>query len=619
MAGSENTIELVAIANALTGDRMVERFHSDTRVRATERLLQERVPRQQPVREPRPNDESFAPSQGISVPIRRYRTAQTGFPHTQFLSNGKYAVAITNAGGGASMFERLCVTRSRRDATLDPGSSFIYLRDIRSGEVWSPTYHPTRREPASYTATFLPDTATFESQDEEVATKLEIAVSAEHDVEVRLLQLVNHSERVREIDVTSYIEVALAQARDDFAHPAFGKLFIETEFLADRGALICHRRPRDGRDPGTWAVHVLSLEGRAHGPIEWETDRARFIGRGRSTENPIALDGRALTGATGFVLDPILSLRQRVRLPAGGSVRIGFATGVAADRETAKALAQTYRDPTAATRAFSLASAHSHSLRRHMNISNEDAVLFERLASRVLGAEGSLRAPADVLGSNELGQNSLWAHGLSGDLPILLVRGVDEELGIVRQTLEAQEYWRLKGLRADVVIINEHPASYMDEVQSRLAALLDEGPWRLWKHQPGGSFLLRADAMGQAERNLFMAVANAILDTSLGNLRMQLARPPLRALAAQPLAVLAGEDHIDPPAYPSMNVAVPQLTLTNGIGGFADEGRTYAIVLDGDQETPAPWANVISNPGFGMSSATADRPRPGAATVVRTA
>jgi cyclic beta-1,2-glucan synthetase len=592
-------MSIIAIANALTGDRMIERFHADTRVRATERLLQERVPRQQPVREPRPNDETFVSSQGTSVPVRRYRTAQTGFPHTQFLSNGKYAVAITNAGGGASFIDRLCVTRWRRDATLDPGSSFIYLRDIRSGGVWSPTYHPMRREPASYTATFLPDTATFESHDEDVASKLEIAVSAEHDVEIRLLQLVNHSERVREIDVTSYIEVALAQARDDYAHPAFGKLFIETEFLADRGALICHRRPRDSRDPGTWAMHVLSLDGRPHGPLEWETDRANFIGRGRSTENPIALDGRPLSGATGFVLDPILSLRQRVRLPPGGSVRIGFATGVAPDREAAKALAQTYRDPTAAARAFSLASAHSHGLRRHMNISNEDAVLFERLASRVIGAEGSLRAPADVLASNELGQSSLWAHGISGDLPILLVRVTDDELGIVRQALEAQEYWRLKGLRADVVVLNEHPASYMDEVQSRLTALLDEGPWRMWKHQPGGAFLLRGDSMGEAERTLLMTVANAILDTAGGNLRMQLTRPPLRPVTSQPLAALAGDDHIAPPAYPSMNVAVPPLTLTNGIGGFADDGRTYAMVLDGDQETPAPWANVIANPHFG--------------------
>ena len=184
-------------------------------------------------------------------------------PHTQFLSNGKYAAAVTNAGGGASFCDRMAVTRSRRDSTTDPGSNFIYLRDIRSGEVWSPTYLPTRREPERYLATFQPEIAVFDSKAEEIATKLEIAVSPEHDVEVRLLHLVNHGDRVREIDVTSYVEIALAQARDDFAHPAFGKLFIETEYLPERAALICHRRPRDSRDPGTWAVHVLGLDGRA--------------------------------------------------------------------------------------------------------------------------------------------------------------------------------------------------------------------------------------------------------------------------------------------------------------------------------------------------------------------
>jgi cyclic beta-1,2-glucan synthetase len=592
-------MSLVAIANALTGDRMVERFHSDTRVQATERLLQERVPRAQPITVPRPLDETVVAAPGLSTPLRRYRTAQTVYPHTQFLSNGKYAVAITNAGGGASTSGNLAITRTRKDPTLDPGSSFIYLRDIRSGTVWSPTYHPVGRAAARYVSTFLPHIATFESEDEEIATKLEVAVSAEHDVELRVLQLVNNSERIREIDVTSYVEVALATPRDDFAHPAFGKLFIETEYLPDRGALICHRRPRAATDPGTWAMHVCSLDGRPHGPIEWETDRARFIGRGRSTANPIALDGRPLSGATGFVLDPILSLRHRVRLAAGESATISCAFGVATDRESAMALAQTYRDPSAAARALALASAHSHGLRRHMDISSDDAVLFERLASRTLGADGSLRAPASVLSSNELGQNSLWAHGISGDLPVLLVRVVNEELGLVRQALEAQEYWRLKGLKADVVILNEHPASYMDEVQSTLTSMLDEGPWRMWKHQPGGAFLLRADQMGAAERVLFEAVAMAVLVTDKGDLRAHLARPPQTPVAAQPLAAADGSHTLTAPLQPSMNVAVPPLTFSNGFGGFTDEGRTYAIVLDGDQETPAPWANVIANEHFG--------------------
>jgi cyclic beta-1,2-glucan synthetase len=591
-------MSMVALANAINRDAMVRRFHSDPRVQATELLLQERVPRQRAVTEPRPADTMYVSPPSVAVPVRRYRTPHTIMPHTQFLSNGKYAVAVTNAGGGASFSDRLTVTRARRDATADPGSHFIYLRDVRSGEVWSPTYLPTRREPERYLALFQPEIAVFDASSHEIATKLEVTVSAEHDVEIRYLHLVNHSDRVREIDVTSYVELALAQARDDYAHPAFGKLFIETEYLPERSALICHRRPRDARDPGTWAVHVLSLDGRAHGPLEWETDRHAFIGRGRTLDRPQALDGRPLSGTTGFVLDPIFSLRQRVRLPAGDSVRLCFTTGVAGDRETARALALTYRDPASPLRTMALALAHAQGLRRHLDISNEDAVLFERLASRVIGTDASLRAAADVLASNELGQTSLWPHGISGDLPILLVRVVDDDLTVVRQALEAQEYWRLKGIKADLVILNEHPVSYLDEVQSRLTSLLDEGPWRMWKHQEGGVFLLRGDTMGRAERTLFMAVAQAVLETDRGDLRAHLARPPQTPIAAAPLPALAHAEHL-PPAQPSMSVGVPALMLPNGIGGFADGGRTYAIVLEGDQDTPAPWVNVIANPRFG--------------------
>ncbi|HYE88203.1 MAG TPA: glucoamylase family protein [Vicinamibacterales bacterium] len=592
-------MSLLAIANAITGDAMIRRFHADPRIQATELLLQERVPRRQPVTVPRPLDATFVSPQGVGVPLRRYRTAQTVMPHTQFLSNGKYHVAVTNSGGGASFCGSMAITRSRRDPTRDPGSQFIYLHDVRSGAVWSPTYHPLRREPERYQVTYQPDLAIFDSKFEDIASKLEIAVSPEHDVEVRLLHLVNHSERVREIDVTSYVELALAQPRDDFAHPAFGKLFIETEYLAERGALICHRRPRDARDPGTWAVHVMALDGRPHSSLEWETDRAQFIGRGRTLDRPAALDGRPLSGTTGFVLDPIFSLRQRVRLAAGESLRICFATGVAPDRETAKALALTYRDPSTASRTLALAAAHSHGLRRHMNISADDAVLFERLASRVIGADASLRPSADLFAGNELGQNSLWPHGISGDLPILLVRVVDDALTVVREALEAQEYWRLKSLKADLVILNEHPVSYLDEVHSRLTALLDEGPWRTSKHQHGGAFLLRGDAIGQAERALLYAVAHGVLETNRGDLRTHLARPPQTPFAAAPLPALGATDGVPPPAHASMQVAVPPLAMFNGVGGFADEGRTYAIVLDHEHEPPAPWVNVIANPRFG--------------------
>src|SRR6266566_3109053 len=350
----------------------------------------------------------------------------------------------------------------------------------------------------------------------------------------------------------------------------------------------------------SWAVHVLSAEGGVHGAVEWETDRTRFLGRGRTPEDPVALDGRALSGTTGAVLDPIVSLRQRIRLAPGGFVRLSFATGMAESRDGALAMAHKYHDPSASARTFALAFTQAQSTLRHLGISSDEAHLFERLASRVLYTDASLRAGPDVLERNRLGQPGLWAHGISGDLPILLVRVVDEDdIPLVRQVLQAQEYWRLKGLRADVVILNEHPVSYLDEMHVQLAALLDTGPWGAWKHRPGGVYLLRGDRMNEAERTLLASVARAILSGDRGNLSNQLDWP-------YPEPQWRKQLQLQPPPPPrpasgpdGMEVEAPPLIFANGTGGFADGGREYAVVLDGDQETPLPWVNVMANPGFG--------------------
>jgi len=589
---------LVALANTLLGFPMVERFHADPRVQATELLLQERVPRHLPITQPRPAEETRVAAPVPAQAVRRFRSPHTLYPPPHFLSNGTYTVIITNAGGGASLCRGRAVTRYREDPTRDLGSQFIYLRDVRSGSVWSAASHPIGGTPDDYLATFLAEKAVFFRRNDEIETHLEIAVSAEDDVEVRRLSVTNRSDGPRELEVTSYAEIVLAPPADDLVHPTFSKLFVETEYLPESAALLCARRPRANDEPGAWAVHVLSVEGRMQGPVEWESDRSRFLGRGRGPDNPIALDGRALSGTTGAVLDPIVSLRTRIRLAPGGFVRLSFATGMALNRDAALVLAQKYHDPSAQARSFALALTHAQIRLRHLGISSDEAQLFDRLASRVLYTDGSLRAAPEVLVRNVLGQPGLWAHGISGDLPILLVRVVEEnDLPLVRQVLQAQEYWRLKGLSADVVILNEHPVSYLNEMHAALVALLESGPWGAWKHRQGGAYLLRGDGMAEAERLLLASVARAILSGDRGELATQLDRPypePQWRDAFEPSGVRRSA--LVPPQKP---VEVPALTLANGIGGFADGGRDYVIVLEGDRETPLPWVNVIANPRFG--------------------
>ena len=588
---------LVALANVLLGDVMVDRFHADPRVKATELLLQERIPREAPVIEPRPAEETrVAPLAPPRTP-RRIRSPNTPYPRAQLLSNGSYVAIVTNSGGGASLCRGRAVTRWREDLTRDPGSQFIYLRDVHSGAVWSAAHQPIGKEADTFLVEFLAEKAILERSDHGIETRLEVAVSPEDDVEVRRVSLTNRSDRPRELELTSYVEIGLGSLIEDVAHPAFGKLFIETEWIPESTALVARRRSRSPSDGAFFAFHVLSMDGRAQGQVEWETDRMRFLGRGRGPEDPVALDGRALSGTTGAVLDPILSLRTRLRLAPGGFARLSFTTGVAADRAAAVGFAQKYHDFGVAARTFALAYTHAQISLGHLGISAEEALLFERLGSRVFFSDASLRADEETLAENSLGQAGLWGHGISGDLPIVLV-GVTtpEDLELVRQVLKAHELWRLKGLKADAVILNERLASYRDELHEQLTQLVDTGPWSAWKGTPGGVFLLRADTMPPAETILLRTVAQAVLSGDAGTLGAQLDRPRpelqlVRALLPAREAPEARE--------PDEAVEAPPLVMGNGLGGFTADGREYAVVLEGDRETPLPWINVLSNPGFG--------------------
>ena len=590
---------LVALANVLLDDVMVKRFHADPRIQATELLLHERIPQNAPAIEPRPAEETrVAPA--LARAPRRFRSPHTPYPSAQILSNGAYVSIVTNAGGGATLYRDYAVTRWREDRTRDPGSQFVYLRDVRTGAVWSAAYQPTAREPDSYLVEFLPEKAIFQRRDGDVETRLEIAVSPEDDAEVRRISLTNRGERHCEIEVTSYVEIALGTVAEDVAHPAFGKLFVETEWLPESTALIAHRRSRALSDPPFFAFHVLSIDGRQQAQVEFETDRMRFLGRGRGPEDPLALEGRALSGTTGAVLDPILSLRTRVRLAPGAFARLSFTTGIAADITAAGAFAKKYHDPGVASRVFALAYTNSQASLRHLGISVEEAQLFERLGSRVFFSDASLRADADTMSRNTLGQSGLWGHGISGDLPIILVRVREsDDLELVRQVLKAHELWRLKGLKADAVILNEHQAGYRDELHLQLAQLVDGGPWGAWKGTPGGVFLLRIDAMPEAEAVLLSSVATAILFGDQGELAHQLERSepePPRPLKTHPSEPVADR--------PDERAEAPPLVMGNGLGGFTRDGREYVVVLAGDRETPLPWVNVLANPRFGSIVAT---------------
>ena len=595
-------MSLAALANVLLDGVILGRFHAEPIVQATELLLQERTPRDVLVARPRAEEVHAAAQVRELIPpvVRRFTTPYEATPRTQLLSNGRYAVMLTAAGSGYSRWQNIAITRWREDLTRDCWGTYIFVRDEQSGNVWSAGHQPAGVEPDSYEAVFYEDHAEFGRRDRSLATLLEVVVSSEDDAEVRRVSITNLGARARDIQVTSYAEISLTSQPADVAHPAFSNLFVETDFVPDVGAILATRRKRSDDEPSVWAAHVVFAEGETAGDLQFETDRARFLGRGHDLRNAMSIaDGRPLSNTVGPVLDPVMSLRRTVHIPPGTTARIAFTTIAAPTRQQALDLADKYRDARAFERTLTLAWTQAQVQLHHLGIGSEEAHLFQRLANAVIYSDASLRPTSDVLGRSNVDLATLWAQGISGDLPIVLARiDNEQDVEIIRQLLRAHEYWRMKHLSADVVIINEKPPSYMQDLQGSLEALVHGSQLRLSPDTSSASgriFLLRGDLISPQTRTQLQSAARVVLLSRRGTLAEQIGRSQHEEVRGVPQQWPARSAK-----HPDVPLSETPLEFFNGLGGFAENGREYVTVLSEGLRTPEPWVNVIANPDFGF-------------------
>ncbi|MCK9984217.1 MAG: cyclic beta-1,2-glucan synthetase [Azoarcus sp.] len=601
-------MSLLALAYLLLDRPMQRRFESDRLFQAIMLLLQERIPKATALfAHTAQLSEVRATSVAAETQIRVFNTPHTPIPEVQLLSNGRYHVMVTNAGGGYSRWKDLAVTRWREDGTCDNRGTFCYVREVTGGaggEFWSAAYQPTLKRPATYEAIFSEGRAEFRRRDAvgggdgDFETYTEIVVSPEDDIELRRVRITNRSGLRREIEVTSYAEVVIAPPAADALHPAFSNLFVQTEILRERCAILCTRRPRSAGEQVPWMLHLMAVHGAAVGEASYETDRLRFIGRTRSAADPLAMgEPGPLSGTDGSVLDPVVAIRHRIALDPEQAVTIDIVSGISDTRDAAVSLVEKYFDRHLADRVFDLTWTHSQVMLRQLNASEADAQLHARLASSVIHANASLRADPAVLIKNRRGQSGLWGYAISGDLPIVLLQiGDSANIDLVRQLVQAHAYWRLKGLAVDLVIWNEEHSGYRQRLQDQIMGLIASGIEASVIDRPGGIFVRPAEQMSGEDRILLQSVARAIITDGRGTLVEQLDRRPL-AEPRPPRFVPSRT----PRTEGSSATAAPRrdLILFNGLGGFTPDGREYVMALAPGEVTPAPWVNVLANPHFG--------------------
>lgn len=606
---------LTAIANLLFDQSIEKRFHAHPLIRATELLLQEATPTESPSIQPHEEETTDVQMNktGDVIVSRRMTGYETPAPRTHLLSNGIYSVMVTNTGGGYSQSGELGVTRWRSDLVHETGGHFIYIRDRHSGQVWSATFEPTGKKPDSYEVIYAIDKAEYRRRDGDLEVHMEVAVSPDNQVEVRQLKITNHGWQPRDLEITSYAEVTLIAPAADQAHPAFQKLFVETEYIAEETALIAKRRPRDSHNKPVWGVHVLACSEAVHEQVQYESSREKFIGRGRSTRHPAALDnGVRLSGTTGLVLDPIFSLRCTVSVGRHSSAWLAFSTGTAESPEEAMQLADQFHEPRSVQRAFEMAWVFSQVQLHHLHITAAQAQRFQQVAALLLYPQRHARGPESSLLANRQGQNGLWRMGISGDRRMMLVKVTEtEHVEFVRELLLAHEYWRHHGLVVDLIILNTHPGSYLDDLQEQLQRLIQETP-RIVNETKNSIFLLRAAQMPREDQFLLEAVSQVVLEARRGwtinsspvsktpdnQQLVKKFRPGLESASRNGFDE-SSQDHAWQPERIEPEKHEDQLEFWNGVGGFFDGGREYHIQLQPATRTPMPWSNVIANARFG--------------------
>ncbi len=597
-------MSLLALTNYLNNNIMQKRFSDDPYVNAAKLLLQERVPTNAVLS--KENIEKIMPFKGTvykeKAVSRSFTKMNSPLPMAHILSNGSYFVMLTDKGTGYSKSKTLAVTRWREDPVVDNYGMFFYVKNKSTNQTWSSTYSPVKTQPDTYEVVYQADKAVYKRTDENIETTTEVIVTSSDAAEVRRIKLKNTGLETSLLEITSYFEVVLAPQNSDVAHSAFSNLFVETEYNKDLNVLLAHRRPRSTEDNPVWVAHMAVNEGETFGELQVETDRAQFIGRGRTVENPIMIErDKPLSNTVGTVLDPVLSMRIKLKIDGGKSVRVSFVTMMANSKEEIMELIIKYKNLETCDASFWMAMAMSEVEAKYLNIKAADMEIYQNMIKDILYISPVRRMNHQMISQNHKGQTSLWAYGVSGDFPIVLViLDKTDEVEILFELLKAQEFWRIKDLKVNLVILIKEENSYTNPLSSLVKEIVYDSQVSGAQNNPGDIFILNANNMADGDVDLMTVSARLIF---LGDGRTMEQQLNVELLSEQmPImekATMLALDIQNNALEPLIQVR-QYLHYFNDVGGFSENGECYIIQLENEQTTPAPWSNIISNPEFGF-------------------
>lgn len=627
-------MSLLALDNVINNNIFKERFHKIPEVKATEILLKEKIPEyivyDREVELHHINNKVL--EKEIFVP--RIFNNKKEKQEILLLSNGSYSTMINNNGSGYSKKDDMTIYRWKGDSTSDSSGMFFYIKNLNSNDYWSASYEPCKENNQNYIVEFTLDKASFERKDGNIKTKYEVMLCSEDNVEIRKITLKNISDKRRTLEVTSYLEVTLQSFEGDAVHPSFSNLFISTEYNDEGKALIGNRRARAEGAVVPYIFHSIVAENNLDSDITYETSRLNFIGRNRSLKSPKVMDNDTpLLNTVGTVLDPIMSLRASITLDKNEEKTLYYLTGVSESKESILELIYKYKDINIINKQVDTYNYYTQLQLKHIGIRSNQANIYQKFAKLMIYINDERKNREEYIKNINMSQENLWPYGISGDLPIILLKIYNEDdIDLLRQTLNMHYYFKTKGIKSDLIIYNDEEISYEEPLQKNIIGTIKNSLEKENINKSGGIFIHNKSTMKEEVKDFIIGIANLYIDSKDGNLSNQLIKFEEENNISEDISYINRikgnvnkndyikirrhkensvdeeynlEDIIEAKnnseyLEESINNLKESLDFYNGYGGFDKEDKSYVISLKNYENTPAPWINVISNKDFGF-------------------
>ena len=586
---------LLSINNLMNNNIVQKRFVQNPEIEAVDILLQERMPENIIItKEEKEKVEKIKYIDYENSTQREITKINTKLNNVNVIGNDKYTIIMDQKGNGYSKYNNILINRYKYTDDEEQGI-FFFFKNIKTKRIWTSNYMNYLSKADKYVMCFTPDMNKITRQDGNIETITKISVAPTEPVEIRRIELVNHGIEDETIEITSFLEPLISEKEQDYAHRAFNKLFLEYEIIED--TILIRRKSRDKSKSDMFLAVNLYAENEIIGETEFEVDKEKFygkeaIGLPKTVESSIPL-GRNI----GLTTEPIVAIKNTVKIKANEKVAFNLIMCVSESKEKVIELINKFTNSETIKRNIELAKVKVEAESRYLNIKGKEIDLCQKILGYLIFPNPLKRIINKKVISAYVSE--LWKYGISGDLPILLVKVKDiSDIEILKQVINVYEYLRVKNINIDLVIVDEEQHSYENYTREGIINIILNKNMGYLQNIRSGIFVL--NNLSKEEIQVLEFRANLVLDVSLGKIERQLTDleeeyiETIKQIGDEKIPQIAEE-----PEQIRKKLEDEQLKYCNEYGGFSLDGKEYNIRINKDNKLPTVWSHVLANEKFG--------------------